>query len=78
MKSFESRLTIFLSYSFMQRARTRARSFQCLYTEEEEEERSRRMEGRRNITTVMIRNGGSSRRKSYKQRGNYRSPKNAN
>ncbi len=31
MKSFESRLTIFLSYSFIQRARTRARSFQCLY-----------------------------------------------
>ncbi len=34
MKSFESRLTIFLSYSFIQRARTRARSFQCLYTKE--------------------------------------------
>ncbi len=27
LKSFESRLTIFLSYSFIQRARTRARSF---------------------------------------------------
>ncbi len=27
MKSFESRLTIFLSYSFIQRARARARSF---------------------------------------------------
>ncbi len=27
VKSFESRLTIFLSYSFIQRARTRARSF---------------------------------------------------
>ncbi len=31
LKSFESRLTIFLSYPFIQRARTRARSFQCLY-----------------------------------------------
>ncbi len=27
VKSFESRPTIFLSYSFIQRARTRARSF---------------------------------------------------
>ncbi len=30
VKSFESRLTIFLSYSFIQRVRAQAR-FQCLY-----------------------------------------------